>query len=66
MLLLQHNANLRSRNLSSTASDNKNVDIPEESVVEERSEFEEAVESLLQFSQDNTPAAANRFLGRWP
>ncbi|KAI1167170.1 hypothetical protein F5B18DRAFT_676200 [Nemania serpens] len=62
MLLLQSPAGLEIWDSGSANPDDKSLDSPRGSAIEERSQFEEAAESLLQLSRDNTPAAANRFL----
>ncbi|KAJ3573565.1 hypothetical protein NPX13_g4647 [Xylaria arbuscula] len=46
----------------STILDDKSLDYPGASAIEEKSQFEEAAESLLQLSRDDSPAAPNRFM----
>ncbi|KAI1158982.1 hypothetical protein F5B18DRAFT_667134 [Nemania serpens] len=62
MLLSQSPVGFEIWDSGSENPDEKSLDYPRGSVIEERSQFEEAAESLLQLSRDNTPAAANYFL----
>ncbi|KAI1182076.1 hypothetical protein F5B17DRAFT_216536 [Nemania serpens] len=64
MLPSQSPPGLETWDSDSANPDDKSLDYPYPggSVIKERSQFEEAAESLLQLSRDNTPAAANPFL----
>ncbi|KAI1181563.1 hypothetical protein F5B17DRAFT_444907 [Nemania serpens] len=62
MLPSQSSVGLEIWDSGSENPDDKSLDYPGGSVIEERSQFEEAAESLLQLSRDNTPAAVNPFL----
>ncbi|KAI1357258.1 hypothetical protein F5Y08DRAFT_334001 [Xylaria arbuscula] len=62
MLPPQSPAGLEIWESGSTILDDKSLDYPGASAIEEKSQFEEAAESLLQLSLDDSPAAPNRFM----
>ncbi|KAI1357129.1 hypothetical protein F5Y08DRAFT_18992, partial [Xylaria arbuscula] len=62
MLPSQSPAGLEIWDSGSTIPDDKNLGYPGRSAIEEKSQFEEAAESLLQLSRDDSPAAPSRFM----
>jgi len=52
-------ASLEIRGSGSTTPDGRSLDYPGGSAIEERSQLEEAAESLLHLSRNDSPAAAN-------